>query len=79
MPKQWLKRDIHGKFDHSIDDQVNGFTVTLLHSCLANPAESPVCVIAIKPEYSESVRAALEKDKIGFHTKCVLWFYFDIS
>jgi hypothetical protein len=63
------------KYNHNLGQPytvLNLGDVNKLYSCLANPAESPVCVITIKPEYSESVRAALEKDKIGFHTKCIL-------
>ena len=63
---------VNFKFNHSIE-----FSNTATQ--LANLAKSPICVITIKPEYSESVHAALEKDEIGFYTKYVLWFYFDIS
>ncbi|KIM85552.1 hypothetical protein PILCRDRAFT_816751 [Piloderma croceum F 1598] len=74
----------------SVGNTVNGVIrdaqamIKARYSCsLANPAESPVCVITIKPKYSESVRAALEKDEIGFYTKasynsstCEMIFHF---
>jgi hypothetical protein len=57
-------------FGHSIkfvgsDEQVKQ------HSCLADPLESPVFVLNVKPANAEHVRTALEKDKIGFQTKYV--------